>query len=198
MALIKTLPEEQAEGLLHEWYQAEAKANGYVPNYTKAFSLNPEAYDAWKKLIGSVRSKMRLRRYELVTFAVAMELRCDYCMLAHGAVLRKNFFSADELAAIVNDFQHAGLTDEEVALMSFAQKVISDPQQISQEDMDELHRFELNDEDILNVVLVCTARSFFSKTLDALAVEPDDVYLEFEPELLKLLTPGRPFSRATV
>jgi uncharacterized peroxidase-related enzyme len=198
MALIRTIPEDQAEGLLQEWYQADAKTNGYIPNYTKAFSLNPEAYDAWKKLIGTVRSKMRLRRFELVTFAAAMTLQCNYCMLAHGAVLRKNFFSADELAAIVKDFRHAGLTDEEVALMSFAQKVISEPQQTSQEDTDELRRLGLNDEDILNVVLVCTARSFFSKTLDALDVLPDEAYLEFEPELLKLLTPGRPYSKEMV
>jgi CRP-like cAMP-binding protein len=114
-------------------------------------------------------------------------------MLAHGALLRKNFFSAGELAAIVKDFRHAGLTDEEVVLMSFAQKVASNSQQISQEDMGELRQLGLTDEDILNVVLVCTARSFFSKTLDALDAEPDEAYLEFEPELLKLLTPGRPF-----
>jgi alkylhydroperoxidase family enzyme len=117
-------------------------------------------------------------------------------MLAHGALLRKNFFSADELAAIARDFRHAGLTDEEVSLMSFAQKVISEPQQISQEDMDDLRRLGLSDEDILNVVLVCTARSFFSKTLDALAADPDDAYLEFEPELLELLTSGRPFPQS--
>ena len=78
MAFIKTIPEDQAENLLHDLYQAEEKSNGYVPNYTYAISLNPEAYDAWKKLIGSIRSRMRLRRYELVTFATAMELKCTY------------------------------------------------------------------------------------------------------------------------
>jgi alkylhydroperoxidase family enzyme len=114
-------------------------------------------------------------------------------MLAHGALLRKNFFSADQLIAIVKDFRHAGLTDEEVALMSFAQKVTVNSQQISQDDMDELRRFGLTDEDILNVVLTCTARNFFSKTLDALDATADEAYLEFEPELLKLLTPGRSF-----
>jgi len=78
MALIKTITEEQAENLVQEWYQTEKKANGYVPNFTKAFSLNPEAYEGWKKLIGAVRSKMRLRRYELVTFAAAMANKCTY------------------------------------------------------------------------------------------------------------------------
>ncbi len=62
----------------------------------------------------------------------------------------------------MKDFRHAGLTDEEVTLMSFAQKVTSEPKQISQQDMDELHRFGLTDEDVLNVVIVCTARKFFS------------------------------------
>jgi alkylhydroperoxidase family enzyme len=114
-------------------------------------------------------------------------------MLAHGAVLRKNFFSADELAAIVKDYHNAGLTDEEVALMAFAQKVSSDSRNVSEDDMEELRRFGLSDEDILNVVLACTARNFFSKTLDALDAVPDEVYQEFEPELLKLLTPGRTF-----
>jgi hypothetical protein len=78
MAYIKTIEEAQAEGLLKDLYQTEEKANGYIPNYAKAMSLNPEAYDAWKKLIGSIRSRMRLRRYELVTFATAMATHCTY------------------------------------------------------------------------------------------------------------------------
>ena len=78
MAFINTIPEDQAENLLKDWYQAEEKNNGYIPNYAKAFSLNPEAYDGWKKLIGAIRSKMRLRRFELVTFATAMANGCSY------------------------------------------------------------------------------------------------------------------------
>lgn len=78
MAFIKTISEEQAENLVQELYQAEQKGNGYVPNYTKALSLHPEVYDAWKTLIGAIRSKMKMRRYELVTFATAMALKCTY------------------------------------------------------------------------------------------------------------------------
>ncbi len=78
MAFIKTIPLDQAEGLAHDQYKADQDSTGYVPNYTQAFSLHPEIYDAWLKLIGSVRSGMRLRRYELVTFAAAMALQCTY------------------------------------------------------------------------------------------------------------------------
>jgi alkylhydroperoxidase family enzyme len=114
-------------------------------------------------------------------------------MLAHGALLRKNFFSADELAVIVKDFRHAGLTDEEVAVMAFTQKVIGKPGELSEKDYDELRGYGLSDEEILDVVLASTARSFFSKTLDSLNAVPDAVYREFEPELLELLASGRPF-----
>lgn len=114
-------------------------------------------------------------------------------MLAHGALLRKNFFSADELIAITKDFRNAGLTDEEVALMSFAQKVTTQADQISEKDIELLRGFGLSDEEILNVVLACTARNFFSKTLDALGAIPDDAYRQLEPELVQQLARGRPF-----
>jgi hypothetical protein len=78
MAYIKTIPVDQADGLLHEQYQADLESKGYIPNYVQAFSLHPEIYDAWLKLIGAVRSKMRLRRYELITFSAAMALGCTY------------------------------------------------------------------------------------------------------------------------
>ena len=58
--------------------QADLASKGYIPNYVQAFSLHPEIYDAWLKLIGAVRSKMRLRRYELITFSAAMALGCTY------------------------------------------------------------------------------------------------------------------------
>ena len=113
-------------------------------------------------------------------------------MLTHGAVLRKNFFSGDELTAIVRDFRNAGLAPEEVAIMSFAQKVITQANQISEHDFNELRGHGLSDEDILDVVLASAARSFISKTLDALGVKPDTVSLELESELLQLLAIGRP------
>lgn len=114
-------------------------------------------------------------------------------MLAHGALLRKNFFSADQLITIVKDFRNAGLPPEEVAIMSFAQKVITQAGQITEQDINELHKHSLSDEEILDVVLASTARSFFSKTLDALDVKPDEAYLGLEPELVQALTLGRPF-----
>jgi uncharacterized peroxidase-related enzyme len=193
MAFIKTVTAAQAEGKLLEIYQEDLKTKGYVANHTSAFSLRPEVYRAWQNLLSSIRSNMRLRRFELVTLAAAQALKCTYCMLAHGSVLRKNFFGPSELAAVAKDFRNAGLPAEEVALMEFAQKVTLEPNQITQQNFDILRQKGLSDEEILDVVLTVTARNFMSKTLDALGAEPDDALMDLEPELREALVIGRPF-----
>lgn len=193
MAYIRTIEEDQAEGLVQELYDSARGTYGYVPNHAKLFSLRPEVYQAWNKLLSGFRSHMRLRRYELITFAASLELECTYCSLAHAAVLRKNFFSAEQLLAIIHDFRSADLSDEEVALMALAQKIVRRAGDVNEEDVQTLRAFGLKDEEILDVVLTITARSFFSKSIDALGAVPDDIYLELEPELVKVLVIGRPF-----
>lgn len=193
MAYIETVPEAEAEGLVKDVYDTARKTFGYVPNHAKLFSLRPKVYQAWTELLASFRSHMRLRRYELITFASALELDCTYCALAHAAVLLKNFFTTDQMIAIVKDFRTAGLSDEEVALMTLAQKITRHAGDVNEEDTQILRGFGLKDEEILDVVLTVTARNFFSKTLEALDARPDDRYLELEPELIQVLAKGRPF-----
>lgn len=112
-------------------------------------------------------------------------------------MLRKNFFSAAELIAIVADFRTAGLPPDEVAIMAFAQKVARAAHSVTQADVDGLRAYDLTDPEILDIVLVTAARSFFSKTLDALAAEPDAVYHDLEPELQAALVGSRPFGAHT-
>ncbi len=109
-------------------------------------------------------------------------------------MLRKNFFTAEQLIAILNDYRNAGLEPAEVAMMSFAEKVILDQHGITQQDVDELRHHGFSDEEILDIVLTAAARSFYTKVLDSLGTEPDDAYLELEPELLAALAKGKPFN----
>lgn len=78
MPFIQTVSEEDAAGKLREIYEADLKNQGYVPNHVKALSLRPEVIEAWRAFSGVVRGKMRLRQYELVTFAAALALHCSH------------------------------------------------------------------------------------------------------------------------
>ncbi len=111
-------------------------------------------------------------------------------------MLRSTWFSADEVETIVRDYREAGLAPDEVAMMSFAQKVVLHAYRVTVEDIDELRSFGLTDPDILDIVLAATSRSFFSKTLDALGARPDPVYASLEPSLVDALAVGRPFDGA--
>ena len=78
MAFIKTIPPGEAAGLLAELYAADIRKHGFVPNYSQAWSLRPEALAAWRTLLSTIRKHMDARRYELVTLIAAARLRCTY------------------------------------------------------------------------------------------------------------------------
>lgn len=187
MAFIQTIAEDLAEGKLRDIYDGEQKNNGYVPNHTKILSLRPEAMETWRIFQGSVRKNLRLRTYELVTMAAARALNCRYCLLAHGTIMLKNGFDMKQLRAIIADHHNADLEPVEVAMMDFAQKVIHNANTVTQQDIDHLRSFGLSDSEVLDVTLVTTLRSLFSKTLDALGAEPDAVYDEMEAQLRDVL-----------
>jgi len=119
----------------------------------------------------------------------------------HGAVLRNNFFSAQEVDSIVNDYHHAGLEPPEVSLIAFAEKVTLSADQITQEDVDDLRANGFTDAEILDIALAAAARSFYSKMMDAVGVTPSSEWLDnteslLGPELLDALTVGRTLTRA--
>lgn len=184
---IQTVSESEAEDKLREIYEGDRKSMGYVPNHAKVFSLRPEVLEAWRAFQGSIRKNLRLRRYELVTLAAAMALKCRYCILAHGTIFTKNGISVDQLRLILTNFKDAGLDNTEVAMMEFAQKIIRKANEITQTDVDTLRALNLEDVEILDITLTATMRSFASKTFDALGAEPDAVYDELEHELTDLL-----------
>ena len=123
------------------------------------------------------------RRYELVTLAAAGSLRSSYCALAHGQVLLERHVSEADLLALATDPDSAPLTPVEAAAMRLARKVVEDATSVSAEDVGELRELGLSDAEIFDIVAAAAARCFFSKTLDALGVQPDADYAALAPEL---------------
>ena len=56
-----------------------------------------------------------------------------------------------------------------------------------------IRKHGFSDAEILDISLAAGARSFFATVLDAVGVEPDDVYMELEERLRQALTVGRSF-----
>jgi uncharacterized peroxidase-related enzyme len=191
MPFINIIPENQAPAEVKQMYEANQNEKGYIPNYCRVFSHQPKVLAAWGNLLGSIRSNMETRRYELVTIAAARALKSSYCMLAHGSVLLDRFYTPEQLTLIAKDYHTAGLTPAEVAMMAYAEKVVRDATGIAQADIDELREYGFSDAEIFDITTAAAARCFFSKTLDALGSEPDEIYLELDTDLRQALTVGR-------
>jgi len=164
---------------------------GDAPNLERAFHLRPDVLRAWQQLNGAIKASSDLRRYELATLAAARRLRSSYCSLAHGKVLAEQFYDFETVPRLPD-----GLDDADRAIMAFAEKVVADATSITQEDVDELKAHGLSDEDVVDTVLAAAARCFFSKTLDALGVQPDASYGDLAPAFRDALAVGRPIENA--
>lgn len=196
MPFIATVTDAEAADAVAQLFDADRARVGYVPNYTHLFAHRPAVYGAWRQLLGAVTQHMDPRRYELATIAVARTLRSSYCMLAHGKVLRDEFYEPEALREIAVDHRNAGLEEVDVAIMDFAEKVAGDATSITQADVDRFRELGLSDADVLEVTLAAAARCFFSKTLDALGLRADATFSELDPELRAALTVGRPIAES--
>lgn len=163
-------------------------------NYERAFAERPEVLAAWVQLNGAIKAGMDLRRYELATFAAARRLRSSYCCLAHGTVLQEQF--NEPLLEIALDHHAAGLDTIDVAVMDLAERVVDDATSIGEAELQRVRDLGLSETEIMDVILAATARCFFSKTLDALAVLPDASYRDLDPDLRAALVVGRPIADA--
>jgi alkylhydroperoxidase family enzyme len=72
------------------------------------------------------------------------------------------------------DYRTAGAVSEaEVAMMVFAEKVSTSASAMTDEDSLVLRGHGFSDREIVDIVLAAAVRSYFSKALQALAVEAD-------------------------
>jgi uncharacterized peroxidase-related enzyme len=196
MTYIETISDSEATGPVAALYDADREQYGHIRNLTRALSSAPDICAAWLALNNSIKARMDLRRYELVTLAAARRLRSTYCAHAHGSILLEQFLDAEALRAVVADHRNADLEAVDVAIMDYAEKIVDDATSVTQADIERLREHGLSDSDILDVASAAAARCFFSKLLDALGVQADARYREIDPELSAALTVGRPVAEA--
>jgi len=106
-------------------------------------------------------------------------------------VLSERFYDAGTVRQLAQGAKQAGLDDADLAIMNFAEKVARDASSVAQDDVDGLRGHGLSDSEIFEVALTAALRSFFSKSVDAFAVQPDDAYAALEPGLRDALAFGR-------
>lgn len=192
MSFLSTVDEGAAADDVAANYQRDIERMGYLPNYSRTFSLHPAAYEAWRQLVAAIAKPMDERRYELATVGAATSLRSTYCSLAHGKILNDKFFDPAEVRQIAEDPAHSVLDETDSRIVELAAKVADDATTVNAEDIEGLRSLGLSDREIFDVVLAAAARSFFSKVLDATGTLADEVFWEMDPDVRQALVVGRP------
>lgn len=191
MPYLETIPPADAAGEVKAMYDSDIAAQGYVANYTRAFSLRPDVLRGWLALKDSITAGMDPRLYELATVAAATALRSSYCSLVHGQILAGSYLTAGQVAGLAGNGPADGLDAADAAVARLARKVAAAADQVTQQDVDELRGLGFSEADVLNVILAAAARCFFSKVLDATGTLPDAALRAMPDQLRSALTVGR-------
>jgi uncharacterized peroxidase-related enzyme len=191
MPYLQTVPPEEAAAAVRAMYDKDLAAQGYVANYTRAFSTRPEVLPGWLALKDAITSGMDPRLYELATVAAATAIRSSYCSLVHGNILATSHLPAEQVVSLAAGDASETLDPADAAVVRFARKVALEAEKITQEDVDELRDVGFSDVDVFNIVLTAAARCFFSTVLDATGTLPDAALHDLPDELRAALTVGR-------
>jgi alkylhydroperoxidase family enzyme len=190
MTFIETIAPAAADGSVASMYLRQQAAWGYVPNYAKVFCHRPELMARWGQLLAEIKRPMDKRRFELVTFAAAHELRHSACALAHGKALRE-FFADEQILGIAEGRLDGILSEPEQCLVAFVRQIARDASRVTAAQVTALAQHGYTDAEIFDIAAAAAGRAFFTKVLDALGVEPDSPFLAFDEAFRGPLTVGR-------
>ena|GEM_PF-2124038 len=84
-------------------------------------------------------------------------MHSSYCMLAHGKILRQQFYAPDQLAAIAQATTSTVLAPMDQAIMHFAEQIVRDAAAISEADIQPLRDHSLTDAEIFDIAAAAAA-----------------------------------------
>jgi uncharacterized peroxidase-related enzyme len=146
---IKDLPDDIRERIL-----AVQEKSGFVPNVFLVLAHRPDEFRAFFAYHDALMDKpgnLTKAEREMIVVATSNANQCQYCVVAHGAILRiraKNPLIADQIAT---NYRKADITPRQKAMLDFAMKVSNAADTICEADYEVLRGHGFSDEDIWDI-----------------------------------------------
>ncbi len=146
---LETLPDDMRDAIAKV-----AEKSGFVPNVFLALAHRPEefrAFFAYHEALMEKDTGLTKAEREMIVVAVSGINNCQYCVVAHGAILRiraKNSLIADQLAV---NWRKADLTDRQRAMLAYAEKVTVAAYQIGDADHQALREAGFDADEIWDI-----------------------------------------------
>ncbi len=128
---------------------------GFIPNVFLVLARRPEEFRAFFTYHDALMEKetpgLSKAEREMIVVATSARNQCQYCVIAHGAILRiraKNPYLADQLAT---NYRKADISPRQKLMLDFAIKVSWHAEQVDEQDYRLLNEHGFDDEDIWDI-----------------------------------------------
>lgn len=168
------LPEDIRERIL-----AVQEKAGFVPNVFWVLAHRPaefRAFFAYHDALMEKRGGLTPGEREMIVVATSGINQCQYCVVAHGAILRireKNSLIADQLAT---NYRKADISPRQRAMLDFAVKVSTAAWEVGSEDHAALEAHDFTREDIWDIGAIAAFFALSNRMANLTAMRPNDEF----------------------
>lgn len=178
---INEMPDDIRERIL-----AVQEKAGFVPNVFLALAHRPDEFRAFfayhDALMEKRDSGLTKADREMIVVTTSGDNNCQYCVVAHGAILRiraKHPLVADQVAV---NYRKANITKRQTAMLEFALKVSNDSKSIDDKDFARLREFGFSDEDIWDIAGISAFFGLSNRMANFLDMPPNPEFYNMARE----------------
>src|SRR5579862_6623592 len=171
---IDKLPDDIRTRLL-----AVQEKSGFIPNVFVKLAYRPDefrAFCAYHDALMDKESGLTKAEREMIVVATSAANQCQYCVIAHGAILRiraKNPLIADQVAV---NYRKADITPRQKAMLDFAMKVALEAHVVSDADFAALAGHGFSDDDIWDIAAIAAFFALSNRLANVTGMRPNDEF----------------------
>jgi len=171
---IDALPADLQQRIL-----AVQEKSGFIPNVFLALAHRTDEFRAFFAYHGARIDKpggLSNAEREMIVVATSAANGCQYCVVAHGAILRiraRDPLLADQVAI---NYRKADITPRQKAMLAFAMKLSGDSASVSDADLAVLTEHGFSQEDIWDIGAITAFFALSNRMANFTSMRPNDEF----------------------
>lgn len=161
---------------IRERIEAVQEKSGFIPNVFLVLAHRPDefrAFFAYHDALMDRPGNLTKAEREMIVVATSNMNQCQYCVVAHGAILRiraKNPLIADQVAV---NYRKADITERQKAMLDFAVRVSQSAQLVGDADLETLAKHGFNEEDAWDIAAIAAFFGLSNRLANVTSMRPN-------------------------
>ncbi|MCB1485220.1 MAG: peroxidase-related enzyme [Hyphomicrobiaceae bacterium] len=153
--------------------------SGFVPNIFLALAHRPDEFRAFFAYHDALMERdggLSKAEREMIVVTTSAANECQYCVVAHGAILRiraRNPLIADQVAA---NYRKADITRRQRAMLDFAMKVAKNAQTVEEADYVELATHGFSTDDCWDIAAIAAFFAMSNRLANSISLRPNEEF----------------------